>query len=208
MADKKHLKIKDFPEQGVPDVIREFEIIEQATKNEMGQIESHYCIIRLVTILEQFFRHVVGHGLHKGWIKPPKTVEIDSYTFENMVELLEAGSSKYDKNYIMSFSYSFQSTNAIDEIMGELGMPNELRNIVNSLEDLFRQRHRIVHTVEQVYVDPADIITYNKDAKSLMMGVLDELKSKFPVHCGLFGLDETWAGMAKEKHTKQKRNNH
>ena len=206
MADKKQLKIKDFPDQDLKDIAREFGIIQQITKNEMRQIESNYCIIRLVTILEQFFRHVVERGLGNGWIKPPKTVEIDSYTFENMAELLEAGSRKYDKNYVMSFSYSFQNTNAINEIMRELEMPNELRNKVSGLEGLFRQRHEIVHTVEQIYVDPADIMAYCNDAEFLMVMVLTKLKGKLRVVGRLLGQNGRWAGMAKEKPTKQKRN--
>ena len=73
MANRR-LRGKDLVYQDIEDIIGEFYQLKLPVDGKSEQDDTNYSIIRLVTILEQFFRFVVECGLEKD---PDKTPNYD-----------------------------------------------------------------------------------------------------------------------------------
>ena len=165
--------------QDIEDILGEFYQLKLPVDEKSEQGDTNYSIIRLVTILEQFFRFVVECGLEKDPDKTPTTIEMDPHMIDSVSEQLADIPEKYIRNYVVSLSYSFQNQHEIISMMNGFGMlnkRNDIRKIINGLEGLFQLRHKVVHTVEQQEVSLEAIKKYHTGIECLMHEILDELK--------------------------------
>ena len=154
--------------QEMEDVFLEFcrlgEILEKRDKHA-----NNYIIIRLVTIIEQFFRQIVEQRL-----KEPKFLaKINSIKNINRTVFMEIG--ERNKERLIASTLPLQNTTIIEEIMSDLGIKNVFGLKQNldqrdEFENLFSLRHDIVHSV---LPHDGDVKIYYNSTKDLMQNVSD-----------------------------------
>ena len=179
MSNRRRLRGKELADQDIEDIFEEFYYLQYVIDGRDEQDVIKYGIIRLVTILEQFFRFVVECGLEMNPDKTPTTIEMDPRMIDSVSERLADIPEEYIRNYVVSLSYSFQNPREVISMMDEFGMltkQNNIRKMVMNLAGLFQTRHKIVHTVERQNIHLAWIKKYHADVEILMHKILDELK--------------------------------
>ena len=174
------LKVKDLPNQTMGDVFEEFYRLKRTIKENPETYEKNYAVMRLVTIIEQFFRCVVEIRLKdKPEYIPPK-IEISPHIIDNISDRFSKNTNKEIKNHMISLTYSFQNTNYISKTMQSI----KLRALAKSLESgkiyeefdkLFQLRHNLTHTVDTKSVPHNIIMNYYTMTEELMRATLDEL---------------------------------
>ena len=168
MQDKRillHLTPK-LTKQEMDDVFVEFyRLGEILGKND--QHTQNYIVIRLVTIVEQFFRKIVEKQIEnvKGGI--PHEITINTNYLSNI--------KSTSKERLISSSYSFQNVDNITRIMKNFQIPKvfswKKEDHQDEFKELFRLRHDTVHTVMPL---KEDITNYHKITEDMMMHVLDK----------------------------------
>ena len=130
--------------QEMDDVFTEFYRLDQIQKNE-DQDMQNYIVIRLVTIIEQFFRKIVEKRIKDG-----KTKNIQIEITLNINDFMNA--PQISKELLISSNYSFQNMDAITNTMKQYDVVNPFQNeeISKSFQELFKLRHDTVHTVLSV----------------------------------------------------------
>ena len=179
MSDRKRIRGKELAYQDIDDIFEEFYQIQSIIDVKSGRGDINYIIIRLVTILEQFFRFVVECSLEKDPSKTPTTIEIEPSMIDSVSKRLARIPEEYIRNYVVSLSYSFQNQHDILNTMDRFGILNKRKDIkvmINNLTDLFQLRHKMVHTVEQQNTSLEQIKNHYTDIESLMHEILDVLK--------------------------------
>ena len=179
MTTKRRLRGKDLVQQDIDDIFEDFYRLKSFIAGNLGQDGINYGIIRLVTILEQFCRFVVECGLEKKPDKTPPTIEMDPRMIDSVSESLADSPEEDIQNYVVSLSYSFQNRNDIISMMDMFEMlnkRNDIKKMVEGLEDMFQLRHKAVHTVERVDVDLTQIREYYDGVECLMHKILDALE--------------------------------
>ena len=73
MPNRRRLRGKELADQDIEDISEEFYYLQSMVDRKSEQGDINYAIIRLVTILEQFFRFVVECSLEKDPDKTPTT---------------------------------------------------------------------------------------------------------------------------------------
>lgn len=144
------MKGRELPKQNMYSVFKEFYSIEPIIRQGMEEHSKNYMVIRLVTVVEQFFRCVVENYFHKHPdLIPQISVRNKEAVYGNIFADAE-WSMRRDLNLVMvSATYSFQSTYTIKKEMKKLGLSDKaLENKVDYLDTLFCMRHALIHTVE------------------------------------------------------------
>ena len=101
--------------QEMTDVIAEFYNLDKIL-NDTNQHTQNYVVIRLVTVIEQFFRKIVEKKINDDKLGNyiPNQLKLDKRTFMNLKSITKAT--------LISSSYSFQSVNEIKEIAKQFGV--------------------------------------------------------------------------------------
>ena len=178
MTTKRQIRGKELTDQSIEDVLEDFYRLRSVIDEKSEQEDVDYIITRLVTILEQFFRYVVECSLEKEPAKIPSTIEMDPHIIDSVSRRLANIPEKYIRDYVVSLSYSFQNPNEIISMMERfkiLNKQNGIKKMVNELANMFQQRHKVVHTVEQNVVNLKQIRKYHAGVECLMHEVLDKL---------------------------------
>ena len=170
----KELRIRhptpELSKQEMTDVVVEFYSLSEILKSTDRHMHN-YLIIRLVTIIEQFFRKIIEMKIKNedsvNYI--PERVTLDRHTFINMESLT--------KELLIASSYSFQNVNEIKQRMKEFGMRNPFAhtpdaNPEKGFEEFFQLRHNIVHTVAPINIE---IKKYYQMTEALIKCVLENV---------------------------------
>ena len=130
--------------QEMDDVFTEFYRLDKIQKNE-DQDMQNYIVIRLVTIIEQFFRKIIEKRIKDG---NTKNIQIEITL--NINDFMNA--PQISKERLISSNYSFQNMDAITDVMKQYDVINPFQNeeISKSFQELFKLRHDTVHTVLSV----------------------------------------------------------
>ena len=157
---KHRVKGKKLVKHDMQAIFEELYQIDEMIKNGTYMGKQTYITTRLVTIIEQFFREVMEFLLRKYPKKRPKTIELDTRILNNIVKA--PGWEKiFMTERIISQSFSFQNTNAIDEAMREHGKiyvfqdlskpisnTNDSELLKYEYDKFFDARHSVVHSIE------------------------------------------------------------
>ena len=170
----KELRIRhptpELSKQEMTDVVVEFYSLSEILKSTDRHMHN-YLIIRLVTIIEQFFRKIIEMKIKNedsmNYI--PERVTLDRHTFINMESLT--------KELLIASSYSFQNVKEIKQRMKEFGMRNPFAhtsdaNPEKGFEEFFQLRHNIVHTVAPINIE---IKKYYQMTEALIECVLENV---------------------------------
>ena len=135
--------------QEMTDVIAEFYNLDEIL-NDTNQHVRNYAVIRLVTVIEQFFRKIVEKKINDDKLGNyiPDQLKLDKRTFMNLKSITKAT--------LISSSYSFQSVSEIKEITKQFGVQNPFSNSSNTEKEfktLFQFRHNTVHSVVSSYLE-------------------------------------------------------
>ena len=156
--------------QEMTDVVVEFYSLSEILKSTDRHMHN-YLIIRLVTIIEQFFRKIIEMKIKNedsvNYI--PERVTLDRHTFINIKSLT--------KELLIASSYSFQNVNEIKQRMKEFGMRNPFAHTYDAnpekgFEEFFQLRHNIVHTVAPINIE---IKKYYQMTETLIKYVLENV---------------------------------
>ena len=182
MPAKRVLKTKDLPNQTMDDVFEEFYRLKDIIQESMKNHEKNHAIIRLVTIIEQFFRCVVEIRLEDMPEHIPPKMEIDPRIIDSISDKLFQNTSTGIKNHMISLTYSFQNTHSIHDVMNSLGLPTwhddpKSAKEREKFEELFQSRHGLIHTVDRQSLSYDAIMNYHVMTEQLMHVVLDGLNS-------------------------------
>ena len=180
MPDKRVLKVKDLPNQTMGDVFEEFYRLKRVIEENLENYEKNYVVMRLVTIIEQFFRCVVEIRLRDKPKYIPSKIEIDPHIIDNISDRLSQNTNKEIKNHMISLTYSFQNAEHISKAMQsielhELGKSLKSGKVYEEFEKLFQLRHNLTHTVDTKSVSHDIIMNYYTMTEELMHATLDEL---------------------------------
>ena len=132
----------ELKNQDINDVFREFYRIEEVLDRTEWYVQS-YVVVRLVTIIEQFFRGIVVIQLRDGRMKPPQEIVLRVDNLKNATSV--------STEVVISASYNFQNINAIEKFLHDANIisNSHIQNKIEikKLKKLFEFRHNIVHTV-------------------------------------------------------------
>ena len=166
------------PKQSIDDVLIEYYHLESIIKSDLDEHRKKYVIIRLVTIVEQFFRCVVEMKFRNIPSTIPEKMELDPRIIDEAVGGLSIAIRKEIKNKIISLTYSFQGTDAIKSEMDKFNIRvfgREVKEI--DVKKLFKLRHSFVHSVESQLLQSEEIRRYYSIIEKLMKKVLDQMKN-------------------------------
>ena len=158
-------------EQEMKDVVVEFYDLTQFLEDENRHIQN-YVTIRLVTIIEQFFRKIIETRIRSGKAGEyiPEKLLLDKHTFINIESIT--------KETLIASSYSFQSVEEIKEKMEKhnvknpFGMSSENSDIEEKFDKLFQLRHSIVHSVVHANIE---MRKYYEMTENLIKNVLSKV---------------------------------
>ena len=156
-------KGKDLTNKDMRSVFDELYQIDQMIKNDMYVGRQTYITIRLVTIIEQFFREIIEFLLRKYPDKRPKTVELDTRLVASIVKTTSHAKKIFMTERIISQAFSFQNTIDINESMQKYGKIQIFQNNLDVMtksgnsngllkreyDKFFDARHSVVHSIEQ-----------------------------------------------------------
>ena len=158
-----HLTPK-LKKQEMDDVFTEFYRLDEILEKN-DQHTQNYVVIRLVTIIEQFFRKIVEKQIKdkKGVI--PSEITINTGYLSDM--------QSTSKERLISSSYSFQNVEDIVQTMKNFQILNVFsckeENCQDKFKELFKLRHDTVHTVIPL---KEDITKYREMTEYVMRHVL------------------------------------
>ena len=130
--------------QDMIDVLAEFYRLDEII-NDTSQHLQNYVVIRLVTIIEQFFRKIVEKKIKGDKLGKyvPDQLKLDKQTFINIESIT--------KEILISSSYSFQNVSEIQKVMRQFGIQNAFSssrdNVEEEFKKLFQSRHNTVHSI-------------------------------------------------------------
>ena len=182
----KELRIRhptpELLKQEMTDVVVEFYSLNEILESVDRHIHN-YVIIRLVTIIEQFFRKTIELKIKNddSFNYFPERVTLDKHTFINIKSIT--------KEILIASSYSFQNVNDIKQRAKEFGIGNPFMythntNVEKEFEEFFQLRHNIVHTVIPTNIE---VRQYYQMTENLIKHVLEKThkdKSIFFRHKG------------------------
>lgn len=164
--------MEKLPGQSVHYVLAEFYRLKDMVNEDMEEHQENYLVIRLVTVIEQFFRCVVEIKLKDGTIVTPEAVTLGTHIIDEIASSVSRSSKRTIKNRIISLTYSFQNISAITAIAGpKIISPSKM----DSLDKLFKHRHNLVHSVDQPFLSFKEIKENYDIAEEIMRRVLDAL---------------------------------
>ena len=152
--------------QEMDDVFVEFYRLDEILENKDQHIQN-YIVIRLVTVIEQFFRKIVEEQIKSGNIHNiPSQITLNTSDFMHVPQIY--------KERLISSSYSFQSIDAISDAMKHYNVKNPFldEQISKLFKALFALRHDTVHTVMPL---KEDVGKYHRFIENMIMRVLENI---------------------------------
>ena len=147
-------KGEKLPKQDLDDVFVEFYRLESVIASKKEEYQIGYIIIKLVTLIEQFFRNIVQIQLENKPAKLPKEITLNTLVIDDIIGIISQKRRNVTKEYIVSLSHSFQNTGTINAAtckygVGKIFSDTLQRNCLKSEEydELFKLRHEFVHTI-------------------------------------------------------------
>ena len=182
----RQLKGKTLSDYDMKSVFLELYHIEKMIEDGKHVKQKNYIMIRLVTIIEQFFRKVLEFLLRRYPDKRPQNIALDTQIIN---DILKAGFNRrwwHVTELIISHTFSFQNTKAIDDAMYECGkmrlfsdskrykLGDKSGLIMRDYDKLFEARHVIVHSVK--WLPYLDVKRYYSMTENLLNYTLDKVK--------------------------------
>ena len=157
---KHQLKAKRLPNYGMKSVFGELYLIEDMIKSGKYMEQINYITIRLVTIIEQFFRKVIEFLLRRHPEKRPQSVTLDTRLINNIIRADFNQKRRHAMDVIISHTFSFQNTKDIADAMNTYGKiqifsgdskqfsHNSKTGLIRrDYNTLFEARHDVVHSI-------------------------------------------------------------
>lgn len=162
--------VLELVNQEMDDVFIEFYRLDEILKNQSQHIDN-YVIIRLVTVIEQFFRKIIEYQIKK----PVFLDKISSELKINKNVFMKMDGS--NKERLIASTFSLQNVEEIVEKMNAVGIKNVFKlkpdpSQQNKFKSLFALRHGIVHSVLSY---EGNIREYYDSTKYLMQSVLGKI---------------------------------
>ena len=163
-----HEITKKYTKQKIDDIFHEF--YRLYFQVDSGNIDiQNQLIIKLVTVIEQFFRKIVEIQYQNEKVQlQDKEITLRIFHLDQMKTIT--------KGIIISSSYNFQSIKAIREGMKDVKITfsdKEIKHRLQPLGKLFKLRHDTVHTVMPVNTD--NIGKYYDVVEKLMCCILEKV---------------------------------
>ena len=169
-------RIKGFhlPKQSIGDVLLEMYRLELTLHDKKDVCQERCVIIRLVTIIEQFFRNIVQLQLENDSTKLPADIPLSMPILDEIIRIASEKKRNITKEFIIPFAESFQNTKTIQDTMKSYGRPDVFQNLrIEEYDKLFNLRHEFVHTL----IPPSQNINlkqYHTLIEDLIKHVLDK----------------------------------
>ena len=175
MKQRKVPRLTDeLKKQKIDDIFKEFYRLEEILNSNEWHAQS-FINIRLVTVIEQFFRQIVMIQLDNSKMRPPSEIILKTQDLSNI--------NSVTPEFVISTSYPCQNVDQLRAILNQTNLPNVIPCLDNSgvtLDDfaeLFNMRHNIVHTVS---LQTQNLTQYHKLIEMLMICVLDSTYDESP----------------------------
>ena len=175
------------PKSDIYDVFVEFYQLGIDMKKSSTEYQNEYIAIRLVTILEQFFRCIMELELKRHPKDIPHKITLDMQSMNDIICTVSKGSRRITPELIVSYSYSFQNTKSIENIQQYIKTPifedksrqpkhgYQSSPTKQDYDELFEIRHRLVHSVDRIpYLD---VEKYYSMTEDLLEHVLKQVRS-------------------------------
>ena len=117
----RQLKGKTLSNYDMRSVFIELYQIEKMIKDGKHIEQRNYITIRLVTIIEQFFRKVMEFLLRRHPDKRPPSITLDMQALSGIINTASDKSPQYFSYVLISHSLSFQNTHDIADAMRKYG---------------------------------------------------------------------------------------
>ena len=182
----RQLKGKTLSDSDMKSVFLELYHVEKMIEDGKHVEQKNYIMIRLVTIIEQFFRKVLEFLFRRYPDKRPQNIALDTQIIN---DILKADFNRrwwHVAELIISHTFSFQNTKAIDDAMWKHGkicifsdsklykLNDKSDLIIRDYEKLFEARHVIAHSVKRLpYLD---VKRYYTMTENLLNYTLDKVK--------------------------------
>ena len=168
MKQRKVPRLTDeLKKQKIDDIFKEFYRLEEILNSNEWYAQS-FISIRLVTIIEQFFRQIVMIQLNNSKMQPPGEIVLKTQDLSNI--------NSVTPEFVISTSYHCQNVDQLETILQQTNLPKVIPCLGDSgvtLDDfaeLFNMRHDIVHTVS---LQTKNLTRYHQLIEMLMICVLD-----------------------------------
>ena len=157
----------ELKKQKIDDIFKEFYRLEEILNSNEWYAQS-FISIRLVTIIEQFFRQIVMIQLNNSKMQPPGEIVLQTQDLSNI--------NSVTPEFVISTSYHCQNVDQLETILQQTNLPKVIPCLDDSgvtLDDfaeIFNMRHDIVHTVS---LQTKNLTRYHQLIEMLMICVLD-----------------------------------
>ena len=183
----RQLKGKTLSDSDMKSVFLELYHIEKMIEDGKYVEQKNHIMIRLVTIIEQFFRKVLEFLFRRHPDKRPQNITLDTQIINNILKAYPNRRWWHVAELIVSQTFSFQNTKAIDDAMKEYGKIQIFSNgskqanhgakeglIKRDYDKLFEARHVIAHSVK--CMPYLDVKRYYTMTESLLNYTLDKVE--------------------------------
>ncbi len=128
------------------------------------QVEKNYAVIRMVTIIEDVFKHLARR------VKKPDDYDTEIKINRDMLlnVLRKPETAEYTHKRILAETLSFQN---IEAIQGFRDKHAECVQIPKSLDGLFKERHNLVHSVVDTKFDEDEIENIRKELLGFLVNI-------------------------------------
>ena len=176
MNEQRFLKMKEIPDQSINDVFDQFyQLGEQIEKKERD--DDYSCeLVKLVTIIEQFFRcaFVIIFDEKLTTEQLPYEITINLSLLEDVIELSKVYERPDNrtrfKAHVISMSYMFENIKPIENLQEKVP---EWDVIKKKHGDMFGLRHKIIHTVVPPHISKDDILKYYSEFERVFEDTLN-----------------------------------
>ena len=168
-----------LPKQDIDDVLVALYRLELTMSNRKKGDQTEHVMIKLVTIVEQFFRCIVQFQLEDNPNKGQKEITLNPLMIDEIIDIVSKRIRRVTAKFIVSLSHSFQNPNTIENTMNGYGINIfSGKNCLNKekYEELFKLRHEFVHTINPPSKPHLEIMEYYKMTEELIQHVLDKYK--------------------------------
>ena len=126
--------------QNIYDIFEQFFDLEKYLDTTEMNIKE-WVIVKLVTIIEQFCREVIKHHIHKKiYTQLPKEFQVNIDDIER--------AQQFTIGFLIVSQYNFQNTSIISDTLKTYKINNIfIKNNKQEINELFKIRHDIVHTI-------------------------------------------------------------
>ena len=158
-----------LPDNDLILVLADLHALRNEITDGMTYHRMNYVVIRLVTVVERMLKYLVMHEIKND--EYIKNISIDPNTLR--IALKTPGDPESTLRRIVAETYSFQNIKAVIEFTGnykpKYGKKIEISKEKDDLDRLFKTRHRIVHTVDEIPVQIEDVRNFYDVVRQLLM---------------------------------------